>query len=328
MPANLTPQYLRAEEKYRQAQSPQARVECLERMLQLIPRHKGTDRLQGELRARLKELRRELAAGQKTSKTGRSIWIPRQGAGMVVIIGGPNAGKSRLLKELTGASPEVAPYPFTTRVPQAGMMAWEDLQVQLIDTPPFTPGVVENTTLSFIRSADLVVLCMDGSEDDAISITARLIEDLTLRKTCLSTVNGFDSDDFSIVHVKTFCVVTRADEAETSLRLELLQQSVSLPFPARLVELERPEEISQLRRHIGNALPIIRVYPRRPGEAHPDPSPITLPIGATVVDLAEEIHLELAARVKFAKVFRESSLSGKTVQRDHLLCDRDVVELY
>jgi len=328
MAANLTLQYLKAEEKYRQAETPQTRIQCLEQMLQLIPRHKGTDRLQGMLRSKLKEARTELQAEKNASRPGRSYRIPRQGAGTVVIVGAPNAGKSRLLKELTSANPEIAPYPFTTREPQAGMMAWEGLQIQLLDTPPVTRNFVEPYVVSFIRSADLVLLCINGSDDDAMQSTRDVIEELAQRKTRLSTRTGFDAEDFSIVEVRTLFVVTHGNDPDVETRLELLNlPELSLGGPVR-VDFEKTEEISHLRSVIGRTLPILRIFTRKPGESDPDSAPTPLPHGATIEDLAMKIHNELAADLKFAKVWSAGSQVGRTVTRDHVLQDLDVVEMY
>ncbi|WP_437230026.1 GTPase [Planctomicrobium sp. SH661] len=328
MPANLTPQFRRAEEQYRQAQTPLAKIQSLELMLQLIPKHKGTDRLQGDLRARLKEARSELQADQSSGKSGRSYRIPRQGAGTVVIIGAPNAGKSRLLHELTSAQPEVAPYPFTTREPQAGMMTWEDLQIQLIDTPPITRNFLEAYLISFIRSADLVLLCINGSDDDAVTGTLDLLQETDSRKTRLSSHSGFDEVDRSIVHVKTICVITHADAADLEERLELLQQMRPMDVPSLRVRLDDADDVEELRTAIARSLPILRIYTRRPGSDIADPAPTVLPPGATVEELARKIHDDLAAQLKFAKVWNVGNTAGRTVQRDHPLEDLDTVELF
>ena len=167
MPANLTPQYRKAETEYRKAQTPEEEVECLKEMLRLIPKHKGTDHLQADLKKRLKEARAELTAEKKSPKKGHSYRIPRQGAGQVVLIGAPNSGKSRIVAEFTKAQPEVADFPFTTHEPTPGMMPWEDVTVQLIDTPPITASHIEPYLTSMIRAADEALLCLDGSSDDA-----------------------------------------------------------------------------------------------------------------------------------------------------------------
>jgi len=329
MPANLTPQYLKAEEKYRQAQTPQTRMQCLETMLQVIPRHKGTDRLQGELRARLKELRAEIRAEQLSGKSGQSGRIPRQGAGTVVVIGPPNSGKSRVLQELTSAAPVVAPYPFTTRQPQAGMMVWEDLQFQLIDTPPIVRAHLENSTLNFIRAADLVLLCLDGSDLTAVELLQDVLVELRNRKTRLSHRTGFDETDFSIVHVRTIGLLTHGNVPEAAELLRQLQSHESIPFVVVAADLDQPADVDRLRSDIARALPVLRIYTRRPGDSQPDPIPITLPPGSTIEDLAAKIHHDLTSQLKYARIWnKDSTLMGKTVNRDGLLQDRDLVELY
>ncbi|MFN9541194.1 MAG: GTPase, partial [Planctomycetota bacterium] len=167
MPANLTPQYHKAEQAYRQASTPEEELACLQEMLKEIPKHKGTDKLQADLKQKIARLRDEVAAGKKSG--GKSAHrIPRQGAGRAILLGAPNTGKSQLLAALTRATPEIAPYPYTTREPQIGMMPWEDVFVQLIDTPPISRDVFDPTVTGLIRGADLVVLLVDlGSDDGA-----------------------------------------------------------------------------------------------------------------------------------------------------------------
>lgn len=53
MPANLPPQYFEAEKRYRRAKTPQEKIEALEEMFSLMPKHKGTDRLRAELSSKI-----------------------------------------------------------------------------------------------------------------------------------------------------------------------------------------------------------------------------------------------------------------------------------
>ena len=132
MPANLTPQYLEAEAEFKRAQSAEERLAALKKMWALLPKHKGTDKLQAELKAKMSEAREEVEREKRSPKKGGlSHKIPKQGAGQYVLVGAPNAGKSLLVSRLTRATPEVAAYPFTTREPVPGMMEWQDVQVQL-----------------------------------------------------------------------------------------------------------------------------------------------------------------------------------------------------
>jgi ribosome-interacting GTPase 1 len=329
MPANLTPQYQKAEEEYRRAQNPEEQIHCLERMLTLIPKHKGTEKLQADLKTRLKETRgaAELEA-KSPKKVGKSYRYPRQGAGQVVLLGGPNAGKSRILAELTHATPEVAPYPFTTREPLPGMMAWEDVAVQLIDTPPITDSHFEPYLTSIVRSVDLTLLAFDGSSDDAPDQTMDVVRQLASRKTVLAAQSGFADEDFSTVKVQTRLVATRADDSGCDDRLSYLKEAMPHDFPLLKVEFDRPESREALRRAVYDALGLIRIYTKRPGRPAELESPFTIPLGGTVDDLALRVHRDLAEQLKFAKVWGTSARDGQSVGRDHALADKDVVELH
>ncbi|QDT53193.1 GTPase Obg [Caulifigura coniformis] len=327
MPANLTPQYQKAEAAYRRTQSADERVTCLERMLQLIPRHKGTERLQADLKTRLKEARQEAHAEKSAPRSTRTYRIPRQGAGTVILIGAPNSGKSLLLQELTSARPEVAAYPFTTREPLPGMMQWDDVDVQLVDTPPVTAGHIEPYLTSFVRAADAVVLCVDGSNDDSPQEACDVISQLANRKTRLATATGFDEDDMTIVNVRSLVAVTRAGDPDAAVRLDMFRESSGSNLEALLVECDAPATLDPLREAIYRMLCVMRLYTKRPGTPPEMDHPFTLPPGSTVEDLAERVHHDLAARLTHARVWGAAG-EGIVVGRGHVLHEGDLVELH
>src|SRR5437762_4583169 len=167
MAVNLTPQYLEAEADYKKAQTSEDRLACLKKMWSLLPKHKASEKLQAELKTKMSDLKDEIEQAKKhPKKVGVSYKIPKQGAGQYVIVGAPNVGKSRLLTRLTRATPEVAPYPFTTREPHAGMMDWADVRVQLSDTPPITPDYMETYLSTMAQTASAALLFVDLGDDD------------------------------------------------------------------------------------------------------------------------------------------------------------------
>src|ERR1700732_4862629 len=184
MAAYLTPQYLEAEAEYKKAQTAEERLACLKKMFSLLPKHKASEKLQADLKTKMSDLREEIERERKSpKKSSTSHKIPRQGAGQYVILGAPNVGKSRLLTRLTRATPEVAPYPFTTREPHAGMMDWQDVRVQLIDLPPITADFMEGYVSSMVRTADRALLIVDLGDDDSPFATEAVIDKLAQTKT-------------------------------------------------------------------------------------------------------------------------------------------------
>jgi len=173
MPANLTAQYKAAEERYRQASGHEEKLDGLREMLALLPKHKGTEKLQADLKKRISKLEEE---GEHVAKSGHRGPDPghvkKEGAGQWVILGPPNAGKSSLLAALTNAHPEIADYPFTTRVPQPGMMPFEDALVQLVDTPAAAPEHAESFLPNLARNADGLLLVLDVTADDVVAAWA------------------------------------------------------------------------------------------------------------------------------------------------------------
>ncbi len=328
MAVNATPQYKKAEEEYRRAQTIEEQIACLEKMLVLLPKHKASEKVQSDLKTRLKEARGELAAEKAAPKKVRTYQFPRQGAGQVVILGGPNAGKSRLLAELTSAKPDVAPYPFTTREPHPGMMAWEDVSIQLIDTPPITDTFFEAYLQNIVRSADAVLLCFDGSSDDAPDQTAEVIRQIEQRKTVLARESGFVEDDLTQIHIKTLLVPTRADDPACADRLAYFEEMFPSRFDRQPVEFERAESTAALRDRIYKMLNVMRVYTKAPGKPADRKSPFTIPHGGTVEDLAEKIHKDLAANLTHARIWGSGVHDGQSVGREHVLADGDLVELH
>jgi ribosome-interacting GTPase 1 len=329
MPANLPPQYHKVEDEYRKAQTSEQRLEKLRELFRLLPKHKGTERLQSDLKQKMSQLKDELehrkAAGKKT---GPSYHVPTEGAGQVALVGPPNSGKSSLLGVLTHARPEVAAYPFTTRVPQPGIMMWQDVPVQLVDLPPLSSDFGEAWLPNVIRSADAALLVTDLSSDDVAEAVTETMERLTAAHTELLRELPYDSPDESVRHLKTLMVAAKLDAPLARDRLEILREWFSTKFPIVEVSAHTGEGLETLRQATYDLLGVLRVYTKVPGKPADRARPFALPIGSTVLDLARVIHREFEHTLKSARVWGTGVFDGQTVKRDHELHDSDIVELH
>jgi ribosome-interacting GTPase 1 len=330
MPANLTPQYHKAEQAYRRAQTPEEELHSLEEMLREIPKHKGTDKLQAELKAKISAAKKDAEQAKKAGKkTSHAAKIPRQGAGRAVLIGGPNAGKSRILAGLTRATPEVAPYPFTTREPQPGMMPWEDVMVQLIDTPPITADVFDPGTLGLIRGSDLALLVVNLGDDEGITDLSAVLERLGQSKTRLASDSYLDEQDIGLSITKTLLVLNKIDLPEAEDRLALQKEFCPLTFPELRISAEQGTGMETLRAAIFSALDVVRVYTKLPTKKEADyDRPFTVKRGGTLLDVAEMVHRDLAANFKYARVWGSQVIGGSTMKGDYVVHDKDVVEIH
>jgi hypothetical protein len=281
------------------------------------------------LKTKISEAKEEVEHARKhPKKAGVSYKFPKQGAGQVIVLGGPNAGKSRLLTRLTRATPEVAPYPFTTREPHAGMMDYEDVKVQLIDTPPITPDVMEGYLSSLVRAADAALLMVDLGDDDSPFAAETVLERLKEVKTMLVGQRPAAQEDYSIQFVPTMLVANKSDAAGADDRLAIVREMFGERFPIRVIAAEHGHGMEQLRAAIYQFLRVIRVYTKQPGKPPDMTSPFTCPIGSTLVDMAALVHRDFAQNLKSARIWGTGVFDGQTVKRDHVLHDKDVVELH
>jgi uncharacterized protein len=329
MAANLTPQYLKAEEEYRRAATAEEELKCLEIMLREMPKHKASEKLQSDLKQKISRAKKDVEAERKTGKKGHGVRIPRQGAGTAVLLGGPNAGKSQLLARLTRAMPEVAPYPFTTRAPQPGMMPWQDVMVQLVDMPPITKDFMETYVQGIVRGADLVVLLVDLGSDDGIEQLQEVLDRMTATKTRLARTSTLDEEDVGISYTQTLLSPNKIDLPEAADRLALLHELCPLDFAEYVISAEHGTGLETLRDAIYGALDVVRVYTKLPTAKTADyDKPFTVRRGSTLIDVAALVHKDLAAQLKFARVWGSAVHDASVVKGDYVLHDKDVVELH
>jgi len=323
MPANLTPIYYKAEENYKSATSIPDKIAALEEMLAVIPKHKGTEKIQADLKKRLSKLRDE---GQKRAKTGQKdpFFIEKQGAGQVVLYGSPNTGKSSLLAALTRAKPKIADYPFTTTIPLAGMMPYQDILIQLVDTPPITEEMVPEGLPGTLRNADVLMIVVDAGYDDCLEQLTTCYNYLT-EKRIVSEETG---PGRRVIPVNRCLVLAnKSDLPGSDDNIQIIRELMPQELEILPVNSADDQTLEALKERIFHMLGVIRIYTKAPGKPPDLKTPFILKKGGSVLDLAENIHRDLPRLLKTAKVWGSARYDGQSVNRDYLLHDRDIVEI-
>ena len=329
MPANLPPNYLRAEDRYREATTPDAKIEALEEMLAIIPKHKGTDHLRADLRHRLSGHRKEAVEGKKKGGRGATLdHIEREGAGQVALVGEPNAGKSSIVAATTAADAQVADYPFTTYRPTVGMMAYEDAQIQLVDLPPISAAHTEAWVFNIVRNVDLVLLVVDLSRPDSeeqVFDVAAILEDHHL---ILAGNRETTSPNLSLAVKHALILATKCETPGADAGLASLMDACGSEFTVLPVSVKSGRYLDELPLHLFDALNVLRVYTKAPGKPVDDSHPYVLPRGSTVLDVAEAVHKDLVLTFRFARIWGSEKYDGQQVKRDHVVQDGDVIEVH
>jgi len=344
MPANLSPEYKAAADAYRKARDPQERLEHLREMLRVIPKHKGTDHLQADLKRRIKELDEELAGPKKGgARGGPPLVIRPEGAAQVALVGAPNAGKSLLHDRLTGSGAKSGPYPFTTQHPEPGMLKWEDVQFQLVDLPAICAEHPLPWLTNTLQTADACLLVVDLADPDCLQHVAAVQEELARRKATLVTRWPADGpppavgesapaeDDVFALRLPTLLLANKADLLEhADTDLEVLAELEEPHFPTLLVSARGGLGLGEIGAWLWRHLGLVRVYTKAPGKAPEHSRPFTLRAGEqTVEDAARLVHRDMARTLKYARVWgRSVTADGQHVGREHRLADRDILELH
>jgi uncharacterized protein len=325
MPANLTPDYLEAERRFKAATTTEEKLAALEEMMATIPRHKGTEKMQAELKRRISKLRTEQSR-KPVSRAGIMHRIDKEGAGQVALVGPPNGGKSMLVRQLTHAVPEVADYPFTTRVPLPGMMKFEDIQIQLVDLPPVHPDFPESWLYQIIRNADAALLVVDVGDPDLLEDLETTISQLAQAKVHVGVgelpgVPGW-------LAKRSLLVANKLDAGGAQESLEVLKDLYGAGLEILPVSAQTGQGLDELRRRAFDLLEVIRVYTKAPGKKLELTAPYILRRGSRLLDLAVHVHHDFLSQLKYARVWGHGRFEGQMVNRDYLLADKDVVELH
>jgi len=340
MPANLTPEYKAAEAAFRQARDPGERLERLREMLRTIPKHKGTDHLQGDIKRRIKELSEELERPQRGgARGGPALVIRPEGAAQIALIGPPNAGKSSLHARLTGSAAQAAPYPFTTQYPEPGMMPHENISLQLVDLPAVSlehPVPWLASTLQTADAALLVVDLCDPASLEQVEIVRTILRErrvtLTDRWEPAGESSGGaaegDEDPFAL-RLPTLLVANKVEcFADADAELRAFLEVTGLRYPALTVSAATGQGLGKIGPWLFSHLGVARVYTKAPGRPPDRGRPFILHRGQTVEDVARLVHKDLARSLRYARVWGTTGFDGQQVGREHPVEDGDVVELH
>ncbi len=339
MPANLSADYLKAEERYRAATTHEEKLTCLEEMYTTLPKHKGTEKMQADIKTRISKLKKEMSGPSKGgAKHADWFHVEKQGAGQVVLVGAPNCGKSALVRELTGLHAEVAPYPFTTTHPAAGMMEFEDIQIQLVDTPPVSPDSPA-WLFHIMRTADILVWMLDLSDDALLETTEQTQGLLDKANIALASPESkVQSPDLSqdsspspqpLVPSprKVLRLGTKSDDPQAMDRLAILRELIG-DVEVLPVSAEHHTGLEEFKRRLFAMLEIIRVYTKKPGKQVELRDPVILHTGGTVTDAAYHLHKDFAQHLQFARLWNNAGYDGQRVERHHVLQDKDILEFH
>jgi hypothetical protein len=331
MPANLPPQYYELEREFKAEREPHEKLRLAKELLAIMPKHKGTDKLQADLKAKISKLTKQVEGGGTKTHGVRQASTPdhieREGAAQVVLIGPPNCGKSSLVATLTNAKVVVADYPYSTREPVTGMMEFETVQLQLVDTPPISDQLYENYMSNLVRNADLVIMVCDLEDDRFEEKTKFVVDKLEEKRILLLPEVSEEPEDPRFRYKKTLVCAHKAyeDEAgEKRARLTKLFPGYTMVATSIIDD----ESMSNFRRAVFEALRIIRVYTKQIGKEADLTDPVILSIGGTVEDAAESIHKDFARKLKYAKIWGRGKFDGQRVHRDYRLNDGDIIEFH
>ena len=333
MPTNVPPQYRDAEQRFREAVSAQGKIAALQEMLQIMPKHKGTDHLKAQLRARLSKLMSDLET-ESGGKGGRTepFSLPKEGAGRATLIGPSNVGKSLILSKSTGAKTKVGAYELSTQEPVPGMYPYKDIYMQMVDTPPITNRATQSRLYGLLRTSDVFVFATDLTNDPK-SQTEEMFSELS---EWGFELNGKESTNESsknfLTSKPTIITCNKADIPGALDQFELMEQTYGDKYTVIMASAEEEVGLDDLGEEIFDCLKVMRVYTKSPRERMQDfkkSNPIVLPIGSTVAEAATQVHKDLSKGLKYAVLWGDSSkFDGQRVGKEHQLVDEDVIEIH
>ena len=359
MPVNPGFEYVVAEERYHKARTPSEKLSCLIEMLRTVPKHKGTEKIRAEFTHKIALLRREIEKQKEVQSkrgSGATIAVKKEGIGQVVLVGMPNSGKSTLLNMLTDAKAEVAPYPFTTKKPEVGMLDYKGAKIQLVEVPALIEGSSEGKAsgaqaLSIIRNADAIIFVLSSAEnaDAELKILQNELEKANIKanksrpnikirqsefkgitisgKKFLKIKEGELSDFLKGIGIHNASIVL--NEPTTIDRIaEVLDDRIIYKRALNIIIEKDAKNIDELKRSIFALLNKILIYTKKPGVQADLNEPLIASKGASIEEIAKTLHKGLAQKFKYAKVWGSTKFPGQRVSRNYRPRDFDIIEIY
>ena len=327
MPANLPPIYFEAEKRFRDAKTPESKIEALEEMLTIMPKHKGTDKLRADLRRRIAKLKEEAQQKKGGARRDTAYVIEKEGASQIAVIGAPNTGKSALVAGLTNATPEVAQFPHTTWKPTPGMAPYDNIQFQLVDTPPITRDYLDPWMADLMRRADMLLVMLDLHADplQQLEETLAVLQDLRIFPEGFPIPGELRKPPFI---KKTLIVMNKVDNDNHLEDYQAFLELTEVNLPSIAISLRAGWNLKGLLELLYQLSEIIRVYTKVPGKEPNRSAPFVLAKMTTLEELAAKIHKDFVNKLKFAKIWGPKVYDGQMVQRDYVLQEGDVVEIH
>ncbi|MCX7919359.1 MAG: TGS domain-containing protein [bacterium] len=331
MPANLSPQYKEAERKYQSARDNQERLTCLREMLALIPKHKGTEKLQAEIKSKISKLTHEIQEGKKSKAHRHTFHIDRiPNVPQVLLLGYPNVGKSQIICSLTNAKSEVTPYPFATRYPIPGIMLYQDIKIELIDSTSVTRDYMEPWIPDIIRGVDAVIIVCDLGDKNVLDQIQDVIDRIEKIKILLvgRHIVSQISEESAGLAKRTLILGNKSDLDVRGYNEKLIIELFGKEYDYVSISALNQTNLEIFKQTLYTGLELVRVYTKVPGHKPDLENPFLLPKGSTVLDLAQLIHNEMAERFKTARIWGSTRFEGQHVEKHYLLQDKDIVEIH
>jgi len=324
MLANLPPQYVEAEKRYRMVRDTEEKLDALQQMLAIMPHHKGTDKLHADLRKKIAKLSQEAEKRNATARRA-GFYIEKEGAAQVMLVGHTNVGKSKLLISITEAASAVAQYPFTTKTLIPGMMKFDNVQIQLIDTPPIEHKNIRTLLGNSLRQADLIAIIVELGSDSILQSESTL---KVMKETRIEFIGSGQEITPGSFTSKALIIANKDDVNNAMIEWKKLKNRYDGIFPIASISAKEGHGLEELKNTIFHALDIIRVYTKIPGSRVDLSDPMIMKRGDTVEDAAESVHKDFRQKLKYAVVWGSGVFEGQRASKRHVLQDGDIIEFH